>query len=209
LAFIVLFRLIASLIFGSGIALFFFDDGNMVTTFDKMLEVLKILIDQGPKCGYKIHFDKGDFLLGVTDSFELALERRQKLIDLGFKPANIKIHPSDILLGNYRDIEALGLSGEDFDEHARLAYGARVLGGYIGDDAYILAQLNAKAEELEAEGDRLIELGDLARYCFSEKGKQPHLPNDEPPFGIGTRGKSQQSKEKGPLQGHPWGLFRC
>ena len=59
-----------------------------------------------------------------------------------------------ILLGNYRDIEALGLSGEDFDEHARLAYGARVLGGYIGDDAYILAQLNAKAEELRASISR-------------------------------------------------------
>ena len=139
----------------------------------------------------------------------------QQLIDLGFKPANIKIHPSDILLGNYRDIEALGLSGEDFDEHARLAYGARVLGGYIGDDAYILAQLNAKAEELEAEADRLIELGDpqkcylFARYCFSEKDNHVTDRNDEPPFGIGTRGKSQQSKEKGPLQGHPWGLFRC
>ena len=40
---------------------------------------------------------------------------------------------------------------------------------------FIQAQLRAKAEELEAEADRLIELGDpqkcylFARYCFSEK----------------------------------------
>ena len=211
LAFIVLFRLIAALIFGSGIALFFFDDGNMVTTFDKMLEVLKILIDQGPKCGYKIHFDKGDFLLGVTDSFELALERRQQLIDLGFKPANIKIHPSDLLLGNYRDIEALGLS-EDFDEQTRLAYGARVLGGFIGDDAYIQAQLNAKAEELEAEADRLIELGDpqkcylFARYCFSEKDNHIYRTTN-PHLVLGLAERVNRAKKKVLCKGILGGFF--
>jgi len=185
LAYLKLFRMIFVLIcVGYGISKAFFDDLNMVTTFDKLLEALSILITEGPKCGYKIHYDKGDFLLGVANSLELALERKQQLIDLGFKPKNIKIHPDDIALGS--DLEVRELGFDDFEE-ARLAYGSRVLGGYIGDSLFIQAQLRAKAEELEAEADRLIELGDpqkcylFARYCFSEKDNHiyrttyPHL----------------------------------
>jgi hypothetical protein len=173
MAFLKLFRLIAILICcGFGIAIFFFDDVNLATTFDKLIEALQILINEGPKCGYKIHFDKGDFLLGVANSLELARERKQQLIDLGFKPENIKIHPDDIALGSDNDLRELGF---DVFEQTRVAYGSRVLGGFIGDNAYIQAQLHAKAEVLEAEADRLIELGDpqkcylFARYCFSEK----------------------------------------
>lgn len=173
MAFLKLFRLIVSLICcGFGIAIFFFDDVNLATTFDKLIEALQILINEGPKCGYKIHFDKGDFLLGVANSLHLACERKQQLIDLGFKPENIKIHPDDIALGSHNDLQELGF---DDMEQTRVAYGSRVLGGFIGDNAYILAQLHAKAEALEAEADRLIELGDpqkcylFARYCFSEK----------------------------------------
>jgi len=173
MAYLKLFRMIVALICcGLGIAKFFFDDVNMVTTFDKLFEALEILINEGPKCGYKIHFEKGDFLLGVADSLELAWERKQRLIDLGFKPDNIKIHPDDIALGSDNDVRELGF---DDLEQTRLAYGSRVLGGFIGDDLFIQAQLRAKAEELEAEADRLIELGDpqkcylFARFCFSEK----------------------------------------
>jgi hypothetical protein len=74
--------------------------------------------------------------------------------------------------GSHNDLQELGY---DDMEQTRVAYGSRVLGGFIGDNAYILAQLHAKAETLEAEADRLIELGDpqkcylFARYCFSEK----------------------------------------
>jgi hypothetical protein len=53
MAFIKLFRLIVSiLISGLGIAMFFFDDVNLTMTFDKLLEALHILINEGPKCGY-------------------------------------------------------------------------------------------------------------------------------------------------------------
>ena len=172
MAFLSLFQRIASLIVGFGLALFFFDDGHMVTTFSKMIEALQILIEQGPKFGYKIHFDKGDFLLGAANSLDIARDRKQQLIDLGFKPESIKIHPDDILLGSNEDILDLGF--EDIAA-AREAYGARILGGYIGEDAFIDAQLRAKALELEIEADRLIELGDpqqcyiFLRFCFGEK----------------------------------------
>jgi len=172
LAFLPLFRLIAAILVGFGFGFFFFDDGNMVTTFAKMLEALTILINDGPKFGYKIHFGKGDFLLGVANSFHVACERKQKLIDLGFKPENIKIHPRDLALGTEDDLLDLGIPDLD---HAKQNYGARILGGYIGDDAFITSQLSAKAVELEAEADRLIELGDpqqcllFLRYCLGEK----------------------------------------
>lgn len=172
MAFIKLFRLIVSIICsGLGIAMFFFDDINLAMAFDKLLEALKIIINEGPKCGYKIHFDKGDFLLGVANSLETARERKQQLIDLGFKPDNIKIHPDDIALGSDNDIRELGF---DDLEQTKVAYGSRVLGGFIGDDAYIRAQLHAKAVELEAQAHRLCELGNphqcylLARFSFSE-----------------------------------------
>ena len=109
MAFLQLFRRIAALVLGFGVALFFFDDGNMVTTFSKMLDALAILINDGPQFGYKIHFDKGDFLLGVANSFDTARERKQQLIDLGFKSENIKIHPDDLALGSDDDLEDLGI----------------------------------------------------------------------------------------------------
>ena len=172
MAFLQLFRRIAALVLGFGVALFFFDDGNMVTTFSKMLDALAILINDGPQFGYKIHFDKGDFLLGVANSFDTARERKQQLIDLGFKSENIKIHPDDLALGSDDDLQDLGIADL---EQAKQTYGARILGGFIGDDAFIKCQLRAKAVELEAEAERLIALGDpqqcllFLRYCLGEK----------------------------------------
>lgn len=41
---------------------------------------------------------------------DAARERKQQLIDLGFKSENIKIHPDDLALGSDDDLEDLGIA---------------------------------------------------------------------------------------------------
>ena len=157
---------------GLGISKFFVDDGNTVTSFAKMLEVLQFITQEGKKFGYIAHFGKGFYLLGRTGSIHTALDRKQQLVDLGFDPQIIKIHPDDMATAAPEDIEEFGLESIQI---SRLNYGGKTVGGYIGDDEYVMAQLRLKAEELEAEADRLIELDNpqqcliFLRYCYGEK----------------------------------------
>ena len=172
MAYISFVLMIIFILAGRGFAKFFVDDGNLVTSFEKMLEVIAYMAESGKQFGYILHFGKGIYLLGKTGSLDIALERKRQLIALGFAPDIIKIHPDDVESASEEDIANLGLISI---EHVRCSYGGKALGGFIGHDDYILEQLRIKATELEAESHRLIELDDpqecmlFLKHCFANK----------------------------------------
>jgi hypothetical protein len=160
LAFIGLINQISTILDGIGFAKFFVDDGNIFSTFDKMYEVVRFVLEQGKQFGYELHTSKGTYLLGKCGNYQLALERKARLVQLGLDENIIKIHPDDF---------------GDIAEDTTSEYGAVVLGGYIGHDHYIDRQLRAKFASLEKEADQLIQLESLQirnllfRWCFCEK----------------------------------------
>ena len=89
-----------------------------------------------------------------------------RLVDLGFNPSIIKIHPNDCVLATLQEL--------------LLQYGAKVVGSRVGTDEYILHHLQEKAMELKIKSDKLIEYDDIQqlylflRWCYGSKIKQPY-----------------------------------
>ena len=80
-----------------GFLSFFADDGNLHTTFEKMVACVKYVVEEGPKFGYFLKRDKGTYLLGRCQSPEEAQRRRRVLIEeLDISPDVIRVHPSNV-----------------------------------------------------------------------------------------------------------------
>ena len=61
-------------VFGNeGFTKWYADDGNTIAPFDKMLIVIRIVKEEGPKVGYYIKFSKGSYLLGKCDTDDEAI----------------------------------------------------------------------------------------------------------------------------------------
>jgi hypothetical protein len=149
-----------------GFLKFFIDDGNIACPHDRMLLALDYLTTHGPSIGYIIKPTKGKYLLGRCESPEIALSRKQHLIDsYGFDPNIICIHPDN--------------GGIPSD------YGAVVLGGFCGSDTFVSTALNDKLTQLTAEANALKTVQNnqikylLLRKCFAQK--ITHLQRTLPP----------------------------
>ena len=81
-----------------------------------------------------MHLDKCTILLGENKSFAISLEQRNRLVDLGFNPSIIKIHPNDCVLATPQELLLLGLHSMI---EAKQQYGAKVVGSRVGTDEYI------------------------------------------------------------------------
>ena len=163
-----------------GKALFFCDDGNLGAPHVNMLECMKYLRDEGPKFGYIMHMNEGTCLLGRCGSMSLALNRRQDVLDLGFHPAMVKIHPDDMLINDIHDEDIIDkdlLHSElNMSMGQRLLeYGANVLGIFYGTDEYIEYSLLQKLEKFRSEAKILSEHPNaqqsllFLRLCFAPK----------------------------------------
>ena len=53
-------------------------------------------MEEGPALGISINFDKSKFLLGRHETFEEAQRWASIYIAMGFKPANVVLHPDNI-----------------------------------------------------------------------------------------------------------------
>jgi hypothetical protein len=62
-----------------------------------MIEAIQFINREGPKYGYTINFNKGTYLLGKSESIEVAAYRKNKLTELGLSPSIIVIHPDNVL----------------------------------------------------------------------------------------------------------------
>ena len=159
-----------------GITRFFADDGNISTSFERMVRCIQLIKETGPTYGYILHLQKGSYLMGKCGSYPLAFSRRNTLIELGINPTIIHMHPYDSALDPQLSITA---------EEARLSYGSKVLGSYIGTDEFIRAQLDLHLLKLSEEAEKLVLYDDLQtrylffRYCFCQKIN--HLLRTIPP----------------------------
>ena len=150
----------------NGQAPFFADDGNISAGYDNMLSCIDYIIEDGPTYGYILHLEKGTYLMARRGSFLTASEHKSTLIQRGINPAIIRMHPDDCAMD-----PDLAISPLDAAE----AYGAKVLGSYIGSDEFISAKLNIVLEKLTVEAAKLVQYDDLQqrflffRYCFCQK----------------------------------------
>jgi len=138
----------------------FIDDTNVGADFDTMLQVIKYVLDEGPKYGYHLKFTKGSYLLGCCGR-DIAVRRKQQLIDIGLRSDIIHLHPNDVPDG--------------MRASAAKSFGVKMVGTYIGDPSYIRAQLQIKLEELNDEKEHIIDFPDpqvrnlMFRWCFCQK----------------------------------------
>ena len=121
-----------------GFVKFFYDDGNMSSSFDKMCDVMEYISTEGPKHGYILQLNKGAYLLGRCGCHFLAGERKRILVDrFGLHEDSIFIHPDD--------------GGDD------ILCGAKVLGSYVGSHSFIKSSLQKKVVKLEGVAKKIIE----------------------------------------------------
>ena len=90
-----------------GKALFFCDDGNIAAPHENMLACMRYLKNEGPKYGYMMHMTEGTCLMGRCGSMSIALRRRQDILEIGFHPSMIKIHPDDMLVNDIQDDDTI------------------------------------------------------------------------------------------------------
>jgi len=163
-----------------GKALFFCDDGNIGAPHENMLACMRYLKNVGPKYGYVMHMNEGTCLMGRCGSMSLALRRRQDILDIGFHPSMIKIHPDDMLVNDIQDDDIINddLLQEELGmlmDARLLDYGANVLGIFFGSDQYIKHSLAQKVEKFRREAKILSEHPNaqqqllFLRLCFAPK----------------------------------------
>ncbi len=130
---------------------FYVDDGTFVAPHDVMKHIIELLQDADlqRRFGYILNPAKGAYLLGRCPNREQAHERMDSLIHLGLAPDIIRMHPDNEL------VTADGGLDEARRSDVERLYGAKVLGSYVGSDAYISAQLRAYVDELRLVRDKL------------------------------------------------------
>ena len=139
-----------------GFTKWFADDGNSTAPFDKMVEVIEYVIQEGPKVGYFMKRNKGTYLLGKCTSYNEAMSRKEKLINLGLNGDMIILHP-------------------DNEPDTAHLYGCKMVGTWIGNAEYIQANLRVKITALRKEAELIKGFPDpqvqslMLRWCFSQK----------------------------------------
>jgi hypothetical protein len=138
---------------------FFVDDGNFMAPHNVMLSIIGLLQSAYNEFGYRLKMDKGSYLLGKCESALVAETRRDALLEIGFNPDIVKIHPH-----NSADSEV-----------AKLKYGTKMLGGYLGTDEFVKSQLSEHLNKLRNESLLLLKYPDvqgrylLFKLCYTPK----------------------------------------
>ena len=103
------------------------DDFSIVSSFDSMVEALKVLVKKGKEVGYFINFDKTQYCMSPVYDKHISQTRIKILLDLGFSMDMIRIHP-----------DSVSLNDEPVDvEKREEEYGVKLLGAFIGSSTYI------------------------------------------------------------------------
>ena len=117
-----------------GFTKWYADDGNTVAPFEKMVQVIQLVKEEGPKVGYFIKFSKGTYLIGKCLTNEEAFERKNQLISLGLPENTIFLHPEN-------------------DPENSAKFGCNILGSWVGSHQYVQSCLNSKLEKLHSEAE--------------------------------------------------------
>jgi hypothetical protein len=139
-----------------GFTKWYADDGYVNAPFEKMIQVIEVVKNFGPACGYYVKISKGTYLLGKCSDLETAIYRKNQLIGLGLDENTIIIHPEN-------------------DPSTQTSYGCKILGSFIGTDEYIRTQLDIKYEKLAIQAESVKEFPNkqaqhlILLYCISAK----------------------------------------
>ena len=139
----------------------FIDDWISSVDDNSLLEVLTILLNDGPSIGLHLNRNKTEILIGLKSDSGEAISLRNRLIDpngdFRLQSANVILHP-------------------DNDPSAGLEnYGLVILGAPVGSMQYKHKFLDEKLQALDGEGRLLQAIDDpqcqmlLLQYCFSRK----------------------------------------
>ena len=135
--------------------------------FDKMVEVIKFVLERGPAYGYNLNMKKSIYLMAPTAMklSEHEIKRKiQVLNDLGVPTQNIKVHP---------DCQ-LNVSSVLADER-RAEWGIKILGAYVGTDEYVVNALRCKMVSIRKLTQTMLYYPNvqaryyLHRFCYNAK----------------------------------------
>ena len=76
------------------------DDFSIVSSFDSMIEALKVLVKKGKEVGYFINFDKTQYCMSPVYNKHILQTRVKISLDMGFSIDMIKIHPDSVSLSD-------------------------------------------------------------------------------------------------------------
>ncbi len=168
----------------SFLALFYVDDGYMCGPPEILTEAILHLRSNGARFGYHMNESKGVLQLGLRDSAREAIDSANVYSiapGLSINDNVIQVHPANVIeakeLGIINDLPGSYKSWIENDDafDPNTVYGFKVLGSYIGSDAYIKANLAKTMEEWNIVKDELIRFPIaqqrmlLFRSCFSPK----------------------------------------
>lgn len=132
-------------------------------TFSASWPVMQVILShielEGKKYGFTFSKSKGDIIVPEQRSSQQAQLFKQKYASLGFSPEIIKLHPANTT----NDVEA------------KMNYGLKLLGSFVGTEEFIQHQLNLYLDELTIVAEKLIAFPNiqgrslLFRYCFIPK----------------------------------------
>ena len=121
----------------------YYDNVTFHSVPDAFDAVMDVVLQLGPQYGYELNMSKTKVLLGARASRELALERKQQLMERYGLPDNcVRIHPDNCT-----------------DDTEKDKFGLALLGGYVGHPEFIRAGLQEKIIQLTEEKQLLIHYG--------------------------------------------------
>lgn len=135
---------------GTGTAAAFVDDTFTIGTFDQITKVIDILDgDLAKRCGFVRNDSKCIVIMGAVGNVEEARRRRNiYATTYQLDESHICMHPDDVAMMHDVDSEEWKVANGE--------YGVKVLGSFIGTDAFKAHQLQIKLLELQGEADRLV-----------------------------------------------------
>ena len=137
----------------------------------RVIDALKHIEVNGKKSGYKINFDKTQYVMCKVTNKEELLRKLHILKEIGLKDEKIKVHPDSVsLLDNPTNAEI-----EEEKAERTVKYGGRLLGAYIGSNEFVRENLQKKFNTLNIEKQNLINHPNrknrflLTKFCFIAK----------------------------------------
>ena len=151
----------------NGVVAGYIDDLYWAAPFEKMIEVIKFVMERGPAYGYNLNMKKCVYLMAPVQSQMSQSEmnvRIHALVNLGIPIGNVKIHP-----------ECQPCVSPSVFIKRNIEWGFKILGAFVGTDEYVLCNLESKMSKIDRVTDLLIQYPKaqfrycLHRFCYDAK----------------------------------------
>ena len=122
----------------SGILSAYMDDVKVHSSFESVVDIIKLQLSDGRKYGAKLKMAKQKIFLGHCASLEIAQAQKDAFVALSIPPDRIQIHPDNL--------------PADQQDEARMQYGEVLIGIPVSPfSEYIQAQLDIIVRDIEDE----------------------------------------------------------